>query len=67
MFEEYKVELENRWRSLLDDAIQDAVFLHARNNEIAEENAKLKLGKFAGISLYLKFFDVFYRCAARIY
>ena len=45
VFEEYKVELENRWRSLLDDAVQDAVFLNARNNELSEEVAKLNLGE----------------------
>ncbi|XP_076826039.1 uncharacterized protein LOC143471890 [Clavelina lepadiformis] len=43
VFEEFKVELENRWRGLLDDAIQDAVFLNARNTEMMENNTKLQL------------------------
>uniref|UniRef100_H2Z1V8 Uncharacterized protein n=1 Tax=Ciona savignyi TaxID=51511 RepID=H2Z1V8_CIOSA len=45
--EDFKVELENRWRNLLDEAIQDAVFLSARNTELKERNAQLSydLGK----------------------
>nr|XP_039269397.1 kinesin-like protein KIN-7L [Styela clava] len=43
VFEEFKVDLENRWRGLLDDAIQDAVFLNSRNNELSQENEMLKM------------------------
>nr|CAB3265829.1 early endosome antigen 1 [Phallusia mammillata] len=42
VFEEFKVELENRWRGLLDDAIQDAVFLNARNSELTQKNVALQ-------------------------
>lgn len=46
VFEEFKVDLENRWRGLLDDAIQDAVFLNSRNNEVSQQNEQLKLGTY---------------------
>lgn len=39
------MDLDNRWRGLLDDAIQDAVFLNSRNNELTQDNERLKLGK----------------------
>ncbi|XP_060576817.1 chromosome-associated kinesin KIF4A-like, partial [Ruditapes philippinarum] len=43
MFEEQKVAIEQRYRHLLDDSIQDAVFLSARNNELVLENQELRL------------------------
>lgn len=43
VFEEFKVDLENRWRGLLDDAIQDAVFLNSRNSELMQKNEQLNL------------------------
>ncbi|KAK2186973.1 hypothetical protein NP493_183g04000 [Ridgeia piscesae] len=42
MFEEQKTVLEQRYRNLLNDAIQDAVFLSTRNNELVQENQALK-------------------------
>ncbi|KAI0227726.1 Kinesin-like protein KIF13A [Lamellibrachia satsuma] len=42
MFEEQKAVLEQRYRNLLNDAIQDAVFLSTRNNELMHENQALK-------------------------
>lgn len=42
MFEEQKAALDQRYRQLLEDAIQDAVFLSSRNNELQEENQSLK-------------------------
>ncbi|CAH1778263.1 unnamed protein product, partial [Owenia fusiformis] len=42
MFEEQKMALEQRYRNLLEDAIQDAVYLSSRNNELVDENAALK-------------------------
>lgn len=45
MFEEQKVAIEQRYRHLLDDSIQDAVFLSARNNELVQENQELRLRK----------------------
>jgi len=39
--DEYKFEVENRWRVLLDDAIKDAVFLSARNEELTQKNIQL--------------------------
>ena len=44
MFEEQKTVLEQRYRNLLNDAIQDAVFLSTRNNELVQENQALKQG-----------------------
>lgn len=42
MFEEQKVALDQRYRQLLEDAIQDAVFLSSRNSELQEENQSLR-------------------------
>ncbi|XP_060080891.1 chromosome-associated kinesin KIF4B-like [Ylistrum balloti] len=42
MFEEQKAALDQRYRQLLEDSIQDAVFLSSRNNELMEENQDLK-------------------------
>ncbi|XP_052792846.1 chromosome-associated kinesin KIF4-like [Mya arenaria] len=43
MFEEQKAAIEQRYRHLLEDSIQDAIFLSARNNELITENQDLKL------------------------
>lgn len=45
MFEEQKVVLEQRYRQLLEDSIQDAIFLSSRNNELKEESQILHQGK----------------------
>lgn len=42
MFEEQKVAIEQRYRQLLEDSIQDAIFLSARNNELVQENQDLR-------------------------
>ncbi|KAH3830071.1 chromosome-associated kinesin KIF4-like [Dreissena polymorpha] len=42
MFEEQKAAIEQRYRHLLEDSIQDAIFLSARNNELTMENTELK-------------------------
>lgn len=42
MFEEQKIAIEQRFRHLLEDSIQDAVFLSARNNELVQENDELR-------------------------
>lgn len=42
MFEEQKAALDQRYRQLLEDAIQDAVFLSSRNSELQEENQSLR-------------------------
>ncbi|KAK3099844.1 hypothetical protein FSP39_010656 [Pinctada imbricata] len=42
MFEEQKAAMDQRYRQLLEDAIQDAVFLSSRNNELQEENQALQ-------------------------
>ena len=48
MFEEQKAVLEQRYRNLLNDAIQDAVFLSTRNNELVQENQALRQGTGVG-------------------
>ena len=42
MFEEQKVAIDQRYRKLLEDCIQDAVFLSSRNSELTTENQSLK-------------------------
>ncbi|XP_071951245.1 uncharacterized protein [Antedon mediterranea] len=42
VFEEQKAALEQRFRGLLEDAIQDAVFLSTRNSELVQENQALR-------------------------
>ena len=44
MFEQQKAVLEQRYRSLLEDAIQDAVFLSTRNSELMQENQAMQHG-----------------------
>jgi len=44
MFDKQKLAIEKRYRNLLDDAIQDAIFLSSRNSELVEENEQLKSG-----------------------
>ncbi|XP_028405762.1 kinesin-II 85 kDa subunit-like [Dendronephthya gigantea] len=43
VFEEQKLAIEQRYRSLLEEAIQDAVFLSATNQDLMFENQQLKL------------------------
>lgn len=45
MFEQQKAVLEQRYRGLLENAIQDAVFLSTRNNELLQENQALQHGQ----------------------
>lgn len=42
MFEEQKIAMDQRYRQLLEDAIQDAVFLSSRNNELQDETKTLR-------------------------
>ncbi|XP_015758048.1 PREDICTED: kinesin-II 85 kDa subunit-like isoform X1 [Acropora digitifera] len=42
VFEDQKSAIEQRYRSLLEEAIQDAVFLSTRNQELMHENQALK-------------------------
>ena len=44
VFEDQKSAIEQRYRSLLEEAIQDAVFLSTRNQELMHENQALKQG-----------------------
>ncbi|XP_013378821.1 kinesin-like protein KIN-4A [Lingula anatina] len=42
VFEQQKSALEQRYRGLLEDAVQDAVFMSSRNAEMVEENQSLR-------------------------
>ena len=42
VFEEQRASLEQRYRALLEDAIQDAIFLSSRNQELIDENQNLR-------------------------
>ncbi|KAK7096714.1 kinesin-2b-like [Littorina saxatilis] len=42
MFEEQKAAIDQRYRKLLEDCIQDAVFLSSRNSDLTTENQSLK-------------------------
>ncbi|KAK3724935.1 hypothetical protein QZH41_017145, partial [Actinostola sp. cb2023] len=42
VFEEQKAGIEQRYRSLLEEAIQDAVFLSTRNQELMQESQSLQ-------------------------
>ena len=44
MFEQQKGVIEERYRTLLEDSVQDAVFLSTRNTELMQENQDLKQG-----------------------
>ena len=44
MFEQQKGVIEERYRTLLEDSVQDAVFLSTRNTELMQENRDLKQG-----------------------
>lgn len=45
MFEEQKAAMDQRYRQLLEDSIQDAVFLSSRNSELTDENQNLRQRK----------------------
>lgn len=42
MFEEQKAAIDQRYRKLLEDCIQDSVFLSSRNSDLTAENQSLK-------------------------
>ena len=45
MFEEQKSVIEQRYRGLLEEAIDDAVFLSSRNTELSQESLAVKQGQ----------------------
>lgn len=53
MFDKQKIAIDKRYRELLDDAIQDAVFLSSRNSELVTENESLMMGKLHSLCLQL--------------
>lgn len=42
VYEEQRASLEQRYRTLLEDAIQDSIFLSSRNQELIDENQNLR-------------------------
>ena len=52
MFEEQKAAIEQRYRHLLEDSIQDAVFLSARNNELVTENQEQRQRKYTVVAAF---------------
>ena len=52
LFEEQKSAIDQRYRRLLEDSIQDAVFLSSRNSELTQENQDLKQRKSVGLFVY---------------
>jgi len=56
-FESQKLTIEQRFRGLLEEAIQDAIFLATKNAELVDENRRLNEGTvryFIKISLHAK-------------
>ena len=60
MFEEQKAAIEQRFRNLLEDAVQDAVFLSSRNNELVDENQELRQRKYFVVFVFFAFFVLVY-------
>ncbi|EDV19336.1 uncharacterized protein TRIADDRAFT_62201 [Trichoplax adhaerens] len=42
VFEQQKATMDQSYRSLLEESIQDAIYLSSRNSELAQENQKLQ-------------------------
>ena len=46
-FESQKLTIEQRFRGLLEEAIQDAIFLATKNAQLVDENRRLNEGKIS--------------------
>lgn len=45
MYDKQKAIIEDRFRKLVEDSVQDAIFLSVRNEELMGENNKLRQGR----------------------
>ena len=60
-FESQKLTIEQRFRGLLEEAIQDAIFLATKNAELVDENRRLNEGKIFSTQTCVQLFCYCFR------